>query len=121
VRAGHWSSEPSPRVEAPPHDGSDATEYDLGRAVSRGRLAAHGPGGLLAAEHTRRGSPPPNGKAFTGLLILGWGLYNLVEGIINHRMLGITSETSLPMSHYAIGSVLGDRRVGFILVGWSMA
>jgi uncharacterized membrane protein len=29
--------------------------------------------------------PMPSARAFTGQLILGWGIFNLVEGVIDHR------------------------------------
>ena len=32
---------------------------------------------------------PWSGKTFIGALFLGWGLFNLVEGIIDHHILGI--------------------------------
>src|SRR5690606_25295960 len=32
---------------------------------------------------------PWSGKAFTGALFLGWGLFNFVEGVINHHILHI--------------------------------
>ena len=36
----------------------------------------------------RRDPTLPNAKAFTGLLILGWGIFNVVEGLIDHEILG---------------------------------
>ena len=30
-----------------------------------------------------------SGRAFVGSLIVGWGLFNLVEGLINHHILGL--------------------------------
>lgn len=30
-----------------------------------------------------------SGKAFTGAMLLGWGMFNLVEGIIDHHILGL--------------------------------
>lgn len=36
---------------------------------------------------------PPNRKpsslAFAGAMLMGWGIFNLVEGLINHQLLGI--------------------------------
>lgn len=32
---------------------------------------------------------PPSGRILFGSVILGWGLFNLVEGIVNHHLLGI--------------------------------
>jgi uncharacterized membrane protein len=39
--------------------------------------------GLLA-----RAAPAP-GRALTGWMIAGWGVFNLVEGIIDHQILGV--------------------------------
>lgn len=30
-----------------------------------------------------------SGRAFTGSLLAGWGVFNLVEGVVNHHLLGI--------------------------------
>ena len=38
---------------------------------------------------TRGGQIPVSGRAFVGLLLIGWGLFNLVEGVIDHHLLGI--------------------------------
>jgi uncharacterized membrane protein len=35
-----------------------------------------------------RGDPAPP-RVVAGLLIAGWGLFNLVEGLINHHLLGV--------------------------------
>ncbi len=32
---------------------------------------------------------PPSGRTLFGSVILGWGIFNLVEGIVNHHLLGI--------------------------------
>jgi len=37
----------------------------------------------------RRADVPWSGRVFTGALVLGWGLFNLVEGVIDHHLLGI--------------------------------
>jgi uncharacterized membrane protein len=70
----------------------------------------------------RQGLPLPAGKAFTGLLILGWGLFNLVEGIIDHHILGLHHVRDLPV-HVPLYDwlFLGIGGVGFILLGWLMA
>lgn len=36
-----------------------------------------------------RGDVAWSGRAFGGALLAGWGLFNLVEGIINHHLLGL--------------------------------
>ena len=70
----------------------------------------------------RKGQPLPDGKAFTGLLVLGWGLFNLVEGIIDHHLLGLHHVRDLPV-HVPLYDwlflLIGG--VGFILLGWALA
>jgi uncharacterized membrane protein len=66
----------------------------------------------------RRGAGPRSGRMFLGLLALGWGLFNLVEGVVDHHILRIHHvrddvETRLPWD-------LGFLAVGALLValGW---
>jgi uncharacterized membrane protein len=70
----------------------------------------------------RRGAPLPDAKAFTGLLILGWGLFNLVEGIIDHHILGLHHVRDLP-AHVPLYDwlLLAIGGVGFIVAGWLLA
>ena len=62
--------------------------------------------------------PIPSLQAFMGQLILGWGLFNLVEGIINHQILALHYVKQVPnytvynLTFLAIGGVL------FIILGW---
>ena len=37
----------------------------------------------------RRGNVPASGRALLGSAIAGWGIFNLVEGVVNHLLLGI--------------------------------
>src|SRR3954467_2186036 len=37
----------------------------------------------------RHGRVPPRGRALAGDLLLGWGLFNLLEGVIDHQLLGV--------------------------------
>ncbi|HVG19318.1 MAG TPA: DUF2243 domain-containing protein [Blastocatellia bacterium] len=68
----------------------------------------------------RDGDRLPSTRSFVGSLILGWGLFNLVEGIIDHQLLGIHHVREVPnalaydMTFLAVGGVL------FILIGWTM-
>jgi len=32
---------------------------------------------------------PPPGRALFGSVVLGWGLFNVVEGLVNHQLLGV--------------------------------
>lgn len=52
----------------------------------------------------RRGRQAPlrwSGRVFAGLLLIGFGLFNLVEGVVNHHLLGIhhVNETA-PEAHW---------------------
>jgi uncharacterized membrane protein len=44
----------------------------------------------------RRPGVLPSPAGFTGLLLLGWGLFNLVEGLIDHHLLGLHHVRDLP-------------------------
>jgi uncharacterized membrane protein len=48
---------------------------------------------LADGRHLR---PLPSPSRFTGLLILGWGLFNLVEGLIDHHLLELHHVRDLP-------------------------
>lgn len=65
-----------------------------------------------------RDDVPRQTRIFAGSLALGWGLFNLVEGLIDHQLLGIHHV------HPGAGQVAWD--VGFlvfgivsIIVGWA--
>lgn len=64
----------------------------------------------------------PTAGAFTGLLLLGWGLFNLVEGVIDHHLLGLHHVRDLPV-HVPLYDwlFLGLGGVGFIAIGWLLA
>jgi uncharacterized membrane protein len=49
---------------------------------SRGRLVAD-------AARLAAGPPRPALRAHLGLLLAGWGIFNVVEGLIDHEILGI--------------------------------
>ena len=62
---------------------------------------------------------PWSGKTLFGSMIMGWGLFNLVEGIIDHHILGIhhvVESMGLSIYDYAF---LGSGVI-FILLGWGM-
>ena len=74
---------------------------------------------LLAA---RRGTPLPDGPAFTGQLLLGWGIFNLVEGIVDHIILDIHHVRDLPV-HVPLYDwlflLIGG--LGLMALGWSLS
>lgn len=46
-------------------------------------------GSLLTVRAWQRGELAPPWRRHIGLLLLGWGAFNLVEGVIDHQLLGI--------------------------------
>lgn len=38
----------------------------------------------------------PSARSFAGFLLIGWGSFNLVEGVINHHLLGLHHVRDLP-------------------------
>ena len=73
------------------------------------------------ARKSRRGELLPDRKTFTGLLVLGWGLFNLVEGIVDHHLLGLHHVRDMPL-HVPVYDwlFLGIGGIGFIFLGWAM-
>ena len=71
----------------------------------------------------RRRTPLPGAGAFTGLMILGWGLFNLVEGTIDHLLLGIhhVNETVArgQWKWWDLGFLLGG--AAMLAGGWALA
>ena len=70
----------------------------------------------------RRGVPVPPPRRFTGLLILGWGWFNLIEGVIDHHLLDLHHVRDLP-THVPLYDwlflLIGG--AGFILLGWRLS
>jgi uncharacterized membrane protein len=70
-------------------------------------------------EAGRRADVPWSGKTFFGSMVLGWGLFNLIEGIIDHHILHIhhvMESEGVSIWDYAF---LGSG-VLFIAIGWAM-
>lgn len=72
---------------------------------------------LLLAE-ARSGKPLPSASALTGQMIFGWGIFNLIEGLIDHHLLNIhhvrDMPAHVPMYDWAFLLVGG---LGFIILG----
>lgn len=79
-------------------------------------------GAYLLLRDARAGVPLPGTGAFTGQLILGWGIFNLVEGLIDHHLLGIHHVRDMP-AHVPLYDwlFLGIGGVGLIVLGWLMS
>ena len=76
----------------------------------------------LLLREARAGTPLPGAGAFTGQLLLGWGIFNLVEGLIDHHLLGIHHVRDMP-AHVPLYDwlFLGIGGVGLIVLGWLMS
>jgi uncharacterized membrane protein len=69
----------------------------------------------------RRGAAPEPASAFAGQMILGWGAFNLVEGVIDHHLLNLHHVRDLPVHVPAYDWMfLAIGGVGLIAVGLSM-
>ena len=61
-----------------------------------------------------------SGRAFIGWMLVGWGLFNLVEGIVDHHILGIHhvretgNQTAWDLAFLAFGGLL-------LIGGWLLA
>ena len=64
----------------------------------------------------------PAPGAFTGQLLLGWGIFNLVEGIVDHEILNIHHVRDLP-AHVPLYDwiFLAVGGLGLILLGWRLS
>jgi uncharacterized membrane protein len=75
---------------------------------------------LLGA--ARRGDRLPAPGAFTGQLLLGWGLFNLVEGLIDHHLLNLHHVRDMPV-HVPVYDwiFLAVGGLGFMATGWLLS
>jgi uncharacterized membrane protein len=48
-----------------------------------------GAGMLMTVKAWQRRELAPPWRAHLGMLLVGWGVFNLVEGLVNHQVLGI--------------------------------
>ena len=75
---------------------------------------------LLGA--ARRGEALPSAGALTGLMLLGWGLFNLVEGIVDHHLLDLHHVRDLPV-HVPLYDwlFLAVGGIGLMVLGWALS
>lgn len=64
---------------------------------------------------------PWSGRTFSGALVLGWGLFNVVEGLIDHQLLGLHhvyeyTDNHLPADLLFLGLGLGQVLLGLALI-----
>ncbi len=75
-------------------------------------------GVLLLWSAAYRREPIPTLTQFIGGMVLGWGLFNLIEGVIDHQLLGVHYVRQVP--NYTVYNLtfLAIGGVGFIGIGW---
>ncbi|HUR94107.1 MAG TPA: DUF2243 domain-containing protein [Gemmatimonadales bacterium] len=63
---------------------------------------------------------PSPGRLFVGDMVLGWGLFNLVEGLIDHQLLGIHHVREVPawLTYDVMFLAVGG--VGLIVAGLAL-
>ena len=69
----------------------------------------------------RRGSAPAALAVLFGQMILGWGIFNLVEGVIDHHLLQLHHVRDMPVHVPAYDWIFLAVGVVMILVGWMMS
>lgn len=77
--------------------------------------------GLFLLWHRlRTGTGPWSRRSLVGLLLAGWGLFNLVEGVVNHHILrlhrvreGVTGEIWYDLGFLVLGALL-------VVGGWAL-
>jgi uncharacterized membrane protein len=85
-------------------------------------LALTTAGVYLLLRDARAGRPLPRTGAFTGQLLLGWGAFNLVEGIVDHHLLNLHHVRDLPSHVPAYDWLfLAFGGVGLLCLGWLLA
>lgn len=75
---------------------------------------------LLALSSWQQGRLAPSWRFQVGLMLAGWGVFNLVEGLVNHHLLGlhhVRDDLGAPLSWDIGFLVLG---VLLVLGGWSV-
>ena len=79
-------------------------------------------GVYLLLKDAREGVEMPGPTPFTGQLLIGWGAFNLVEGVIDHHILNIHHVRDMPVHVPSYDWMfLGIGGLGMILVGMLLA
>jgi uncharacterized membrane protein len=67
----------------------------------------------------KRGTAPASLRVLAGQMLLGWGIFNLVEGIIDHHLLELHHVRDVPAHVPAYDWIfLGVGGVLLIVLGW---
>lgn len=61
---------------------------------------------LMLWKALTRSSHPPSGQILSGSLLMGWGLFNLVEGLIDHELLQVHHVYQNDPHHFLLWDLL---------------
>lgn len=79
-------------------------------------------GVYLLLRDARAGVRLPGTTAFTGQMLLGWGVFNLVEGVVDHHLLQLHHVRDLPAHVPAYDWLfLALGGLGLIALGWALS
>ena len=81
-------------------------------------LTAVGLGLLWAA--TGRADVPHSGRTLLGALLLGWGAFNVVEGLIDHELLGLHHVYEYTANKLPADLAFLGFGAALVLVGWGL-
>jgi uncharacterized membrane protein len=72
---------------------------------------------------SRRPHPPWSTKLMVGLFLLGWGMFNVIEGLVDHHLLGIHHVNETAPADQRIWWDLGFLTWGaaMLVIGWLLA
>lgn len=75
--------------------------------------------GLALLWHSvKRGVAPSSGRVLIGAMLLGWGLFNIVEGVINHQLLGMHHVQEYASNHLPADMAFLAFGLALIFFGW---
>jgi uncharacterized membrane protein len=79
-------------------------------------------GVVLLWREGQHGTAPPTLRVLGGQMLLGWGVFNLVEGLIDHQVLGLHHVRDLPEYVPAYDWIfLAVGGLAFSAIGWFLA
>lgn len=61
-----------------------------------------------------------SGRVFIGALLLGWGAFNVIEGLINHQALGLHHVMEYASAHWPADLAFLAFGLLLVLAGWRM-
>ncbi|MCB2407653.1 DUF2243 domain-containing protein [Hymenobacter lucidus] len=73
---------------------------------------------LWAVGHRR--DVPWSGRTFFGSLLIGWGLFNVIEGIIDHEILGLHHVYEYTIRHLPADLAFLGFGLLLLLAGWAL-